>query len=74
MCSTVSNVISSTFRGEGLAGVGADQLVEDRALARSGPKNPAEPLHVFADAARARNDDRDLRVGDVDALVEQVVR
>src|SRR5262245_521210 len=68
--SAVSIVIAPAVAGEGFAGVGGDELVEDGALAVFRAQDSAEALDVLAHGAAAAEDDGDVGVGDVDAFVQ----
>ena len=48
----------------------ADEFIEFRLFAFRGTQDASEPLHVFARAAAARNDNSDSRFGNVDAFVQ----
>src|SRR5215218_2981255 len=50
-------------------GAAGDQLVEHR-VGLLGTEHPAEPLDVFAGRRGAADDDRDVRVRDVDSFIE----
>src|SRR5262245_42710929 len=47
-----------------------DELVHEGALPRPGPQQPPDPLDMLARAQRAARNDGDVRVGDVEPLVE----
>src|SRR5258708_16254200 len=72
--SAVSIVLPAPIARESFRRVRRDEFVEDRAFAGPGTEDSPEPLYVLADGAAARKDDRDVRVGDVDTLVQDLGR
>ena len=66
----VGAVLAAAVGGELLDGAAGDDLVERRLLVARLAEDAAEPLDVLADDAGAREDDRDVGLGDVDALVQ----
>src|SRR5687768_3199877 len=56
-------------RGPAFARASGDQFVEHGSLALW-TEHPTEPLNVFAASGRTADDDRNVRIGHVDTLVQ----
>lgn len=72
LAALVGAVLAATLADAALGGDGGADLVEGGALALALAEDATEALHVLADAAVAGEDDADVGVGDVDALVEHL--
>src|SRR5512135_2116500 len=70
IAAAVGAVLPAPVRGELLDGPPGDDFVEDRLLVARLAEDAAEALDVLADGAGAGEDDRDVRLGDVDAFVQ----
>jgi hypothetical protein len=57
-------------RAPGVAGLGRDELVNERVLSGCWPEHPTNPLDVLALSLAARDDDGEPSVGHVDSLVD----
>src|SRR4051794_40641761 len=66
----VRAVLTPAVGGELLDGAAGDDLVEGGLLVAALAEDAPEALDVLAHAAGAREDDRDVGLGDVDALVQ----
>ncbi len=65
-----SKAFAPPSRLRNLHGLARNQLVDERAFPGRGPEQAADALEVFALAERTPHDDRHLRVGNVEPLVE----
>src|SRR5580704_17743970 len=69
-----SKALPPSLRLAGFAGTLDDQLVDQRALSLAGTQEPPHALEVLPLAQASGHHDPDLRVGDVDPLVEHLRR
>src|SRR3954454_1973737 len=69
-----SKIAPPPFRAARLRGLGHEQLVDHGALAVPGTKEPSHALHVLARAEASAHDDADLRIGNVEALIQHLSR